>query len=123
MTNSFNMYNWRHKYITMAEIVSEAPEVDSGYYDRNRATILASIEREGFSSEDAEQLFDLMKADRLTQDEAIARWEEMKADYRSEQGEEPEYDMTSDEYEVSDLEEEASITDTMSLYEKYFNAE
>ena len=122
MTNSFNMANWRHKYITMSEIASETPEVDSGYYDRNRATILASIEREHFSAEDAEQIFDLMKADRLTQDEAIARWDEMKADYEREQGGDWEDDEMSDEYEVSDL-EEAPVTDTMSLYEKYFNAE
>ena len=86
MTNSFNMGNWRHKYITMSEIANEAVEVDSGYYDRNRATILASLEREHYSSEDAEQIFDTMKTDGLTQDEAIAAWNEMKADYKGEKG-------------------------------------
>jgi hypothetical protein len=55
----------------MSEIANEAVEVDSGYYDRNRATILASLEREHYSSEDAEQIFDIMKTDGLTQDEAI----------------------------------------------------
>jgi len=70
----------------MSEIASEAVEVDSGYYDRNRATILASLEREHYSSEDAEQIFDIMKTDGLTQGEAIATWDEMKAEYQGEKG-------------------------------------
>jgi hypothetical protein len=105
----------------MAEIVNETPEVDSGYYDRNRATILASIEREGFESQQAEEIFDLMKADKLTQDEAIVVWNEMKADYKADQGEEPEYDMPSGEPDEM-MEEETPTIDAMSLYEKYFKA-
>ena len=113
MTNSFNMGNWRHKYITMSEIANEAVEVDSGYYDRNRATILASLEREHFSSEDAEQIFDIMKTDGLTQDEAIATWNEMKADYQREKGNDGE-DETSDEYAI-DLMEEENPVDIISM--------
>ena len=109
MTNSFNMANWRHKYITMSEIANEAVEVDSGYYDRNRATILASLEREHFSSEDAEQIFDLMKADGLTQDEAITVWNEMKADYQREKGGDWEDDEMSDEYATDLIEEENPV--------------
>ena len=109
MTNSFNMANWRHKYITMSEIANEAVEVDSGYYDRNRATILASLEREHFSSEDAEQIFDLMKADGLTQDEAITVWNEMKADYQREKGGDWEDDEMSGEYADDLLEEENPV--------------
>ena len=103
MTNSFNMGNWRHKYITMSEIASEAVEVDSGYYDRNRATILASLEREHFSSEDAEQIFDLMKADGLTQDEAITAWNEMIPDYRKDQGGDREDDTMPDDLMEEDI--------------------
>jgi uncharacterized protein YdaT len=108
----------------MSEIVNETPEVDSGYYDRNRATILASIEREGFKDQKAEEIFDLMKTDGLTQDEAITAWNEMKTDYRADQNDEPEHDQTSDRYEDSYLEEkeEAPATDAMSLYEKYLKA-
>lgn len=113
MTNSFNMGNWRHKYITMSEIASEAVEVDSGYYDRNRATILASLEREHFSSEDAEQIFNIMKTDGLTQDEAITTWNEMKADYQGEKGNDGE-DETSDEYAI-DLMEEENPVDIISM--------
>jgi len=61
----------------MSEIASEAVEVDSGYYDRNRATILASLEREGFKDQEADEIFTLMKR-RLTQDEAIAQYTELK---------------------------------------------
>ena len=103
MTNSFNMGNWRHKYITMSEIASEAVEVDSGYYDRNRATILASLEREHFSSEDAEQIFDLMKADGLTQDEAITAFNEMIPDYRKDQGGDREDDTIPDDLMEEDI--------------------
>ena len=103
MTNSFNMGNWRHKYITMSEIASEAVEVDSGYYDRNRATILASLEREHYSSEDAEQIFDTMKTDGLTQDEAIAAWNEMKADYKGEKGGDREDDTIPDDLMEEDI--------------------
>ena len=114
MTNSFNMGNWRHKYITMSEIANEAVEVDSGYYDRNRATILASLEREHYTSEDAEQIFDIMKTDGLTQDEAIATWDEMKADYQREKGGSWEDDEMSDEYAV-DLMEEENPVDIISV--------
>lgn len=110
MTNSFNMGNWRHKYITMSEIASEAVEVDSGYYDRNRATILASLEREHFSSEDAEQIFNLMKTDGLTQDEAITAWNEMIPDYRKDQGGDREDDTMPD-----DLMEEENPIDIISV--------
>ena len=103
MTNSFNMGNWRHKYITMSEIASEAVEVDSGYYDRNRATILASLEREHFPSEDAEQIFDLMKADGLTQDEAITAFNEMIPDYRKDQGGHREDDTMPDDLMEEDI--------------------
>ena len=103
MTNSFNMGNWRHKYITMSEIANEAVEVDSGYYDRNRATILASLEREHYSSEDAEQIFDTMKTDGLTQDEAIAAWNEMKADYEGEKGGDREDDIMTDDLMEEDI--------------------
>ena len=103
MTNSFNMGNWRHKYITMSEIANEAVEVDSGYYDRNRATILASLEREHYSSEDAEQIFDTMKTDGLTQDEAIAAWNEMKADYEGEKGGDREDDIMPDDLMEEDI--------------------
>ena len=110
MTNSFNMGNWRHKYITMSEIANEAVEVDSGYYDRNRATILASIEREKFSSEDAEEIFNLMKTDGLTQDEAVAKYTEGKyGDYQREKGGSWEDDEMSDEYAVDLMEEENPI--------------
>ena len=114
MTNSFNMASWRHKYITMSEIVNETPEVDSGYYDRNRATILASLEREHYSSEDAEQIFDIMKTDGLTQDEAITVWDEMKADYQKEKGGSWEDDEMSDKYAV-DLIEEENPVDIISM--------
>ena len=115
MTNSFNMANWRHKYITMSEIANEAVEVDSGYYDRNRATILASIEREKFTPDDAEEIFNLMKADGLTQDEAVAEYTQGKyGDFQKEKGGSWEDDEMSDEYAV-DLMEEENPVDIISM--------
>ena len=104
MTNSFNMANWRHKYITMSEIANEAVEVDSGYYDRNRATILASIEREKFTPDDAEEIFNLMKADGLTQDEAVAEYTQGKyGDFQKEKGGDREDDTMPDDLMEEDI--------------------
>ena len=103
MTNSFNMGNWRHKYITMSEIASEAVEVDSGYYDRNRATILASLEREGFNDQEADEIFTLMKRG-LTQDEAIAEYTELKhGDFAKEKGGDREDDTMHDNLMEEDI--------------------
>jgi hypothetical protein len=50
-----------------------------------------------------------MKTDGLTQDEAIATWDEMKADYQGEKGGDREDDEMSDEYAVDLMEEENPI--------------
>ena len=103
MTNSFNMGNWRHKYITMSEIASEAVEVDSGYYDRNRATILASIKRKGFNDQEADEIFTLMKRG-LTQDEAIAEYTELKhGDFAKEKSGDRKDDIMPDDLMEEDI--------------------
>lgn len=122
MTNSFNMSNWRRKYV----LIGETDKVlDESIYQDNKMLILKSILKDDriHSEQEAEEVFDMMEKFNMTQDEAIPQYLESKSEYEMEKGGEPEYDMTSDEYEVSDLEEEAPATDTMSLYEKYFNAE
>ena len=54
-------------------------------------------------------IFDIMKTDGLTQDEAITVWDEMKADYQKEKGGSWEDDEMSDEYAVDLMEEENPI--------------
>ena len=122
MTNSFNMSNWRRKYV----LVSETDKaLDENIYQDNKMLILKSILKDDriHSEEEAMEVFDMMEKFKLSQEEAIPQYLESKYEYEKEKGEEPEHDITSDEYEVSDLEEEAPATDAMSLYEKYFNAE
>ena len=103
MTNSFNMGNWRHKYITMSEIANEAVEVDSEYYDRNKATILASIKKAGFEGQEAEEIFDLMKGG-LSQGEAIAKYAEAKyGDYQRDQGGDRKDDTMPDDLMEEDI--------------------
>jgi hypothetical protein len=87
----------------MSEIANEAVEVDSGYYDRNRATILASLEREGFNDQEADEIFTLMKRG-LTQDEAIAEYTELKhGDFAKEKGGDREDDTMPDDLMEEDV--------------------
>ncbi len=112
MINSFNITNWRHKYITMSEIVSEPQEVDSGYYDRNKDVILKSIESEGFSQEDAEDIFELMKDEGLTQADAIPRYLDQKdvLAYDREKGEDYEDNGEfSDDLEYNEINEDLDL--------------
>jgi len=87
----------------MSEIASEAVEVDSGYYDRNRATILASIKRKGFNDQEADEIFTLMKRG-LTQDEAIAEYTELKhGDFAKEKSGDRKDDIMPDDLMEEDI--------------------
>jgi hypothetical protein len=98
----------------MSEIANEAVEVDSGYYDRNRATILASLKRERFNDQEADEIFTLMKRG-LTQDEAIAQYTELKhGDFVGDKSGDREDNEMSDRY-ADDLMEEENPIDIISV--------
>lgn len=102
MTNSFNMSNWRRKYALMSETNGN---IEEDIYQDNKMLIMKSILKNPSveSETDAEQIFDLMKADGLTQDEAITAFNEMIPDYRKDQGGEREDDTMPDDLMEEDI--------------------
>lgn len=109
MTNSFNMSNWRRKYV----LVSETDKVlDENVYQDNKMLILKSILKDDriHSEEEAMEVFDMMEKFNLTQDEAIPQYLESKSDYEREKGGERE-----DDTMVDDLMEEENPIDIVSM--------
>ena len=109
MTNSFNMSNWRRKYV----LVGETDKVlDENVYQDNRMLILKSILRDDriHSEQEAEEVFDMMEKFNLTQDEAIPQYLESKSDYEREKGGDREDDTMPD-----DLMEEENPIDTITM--------
>lgn len=109
MTNSFNMSNWRRKYV----LVGETDKVlDENVYQDNRMLILKSILRDDriHSEQEAEEVFDMMEKFNLTQDEAIPQYLESKSDYEREKGGDREDDTMPD-----DLMEEENPIDIVSM--------
>ena len=96
MTNSFNMSNWRRKYV----LVGETDKVlDENVYQDNKMLILKSILRDDriHSEQEAEEVFDMMEKFNLTQDEAIPQYLESKSDYEREKGGDREDDTMPDD--------------------------
>jgi hypothetical protein len=113
MTNSFNMSNWRRKYV----LVSETDKVlDENVYQDNKMLILKSILKDDRiqSQEEAMGVFDMMEKFNMTQDEAISQYLESKYDYEREKGGDREDDETSDKY-ATDLMEEENPVDIISM--------
>ena len=113
MTNSFNMSNWRRKYV----LVSETDKVlDENIYQDNKMLILKSILKDDRiqSQEEAMEVFDMMEKFNMTQDEAISQYLESKYDYEREKGGDREDDETSDKY-ATDLMEEENPVDIISM--------
>jgi hypothetical protein len=113
MTNSFNMSNWRRKYV----LVSETDKVlDENVYQDNKMLILKSILKDDRiqSQEEATGVFDMMEKFNMTQDEAISQYLESKYDYEREKGGDREDDETSDKY-ATDLMEEENPVDIISM--------
>lgn len=109
MTNSFNMSNWRRKYV----LVGETDKVlDENVYQDNKMLILKSIVRDDriHSEEEAMEVFDMMEKFNLTQDEAIPQYLESKYDYEREKGGDRE-----DDTMVDDLMEEENPIDIVSM--------
>ena len=109
MTNSFNMSNWRRKYV----LVGETDKVlDENIYQDNKMLILKSILRDDriHSEQEAEEVFDMMEKFNLTQDEAIPQYLESKYDYEREKGGDRE-----DDTMVDDLMEEENPIDIVSM--------
>ena len=109
MTNSFNMSNWRRKYV----LVSETDKVlDENIYQDNKMLILKSILRdENIATEqEAMEVFDMMEKFNMTQEEAIAQWLESRYDYEREKGGDREDDTMPD-----DLMEEENPVDIISM--------
>jgi len=109
MTNSFNMSNWRRKYV----LVGETDKVlDENMYQDNKMLILKSILRDDRiqSEEEAMEVFDMMEKFNMTQDEAIPQYLESKYDYEREKGGDVE-----DDTMVDDLMEEKNPIDIVSL--------
>ena len=108
MTNSFNMSNWRRKYV----LVGETDKVlDENIYQDNKMLILKSILRDDRiqSEQEAMEVFDMMEKFNMTQDEAISQYLESKYDYEKEKGGDREDDETSDKYAVDLMEEENPV--------------
>lgn len=109
MTNSFNMSNWRRKYV----LVSETDKVlDENVYQDNKMLILKSIVRDDRiqSEQEAMEVFDMMEKFNMTQDEAISQYLESKYDYEKEKGGDREDDTMPD-----DLMEEENPVDIISV--------
>ena len=109
MTNSFNMSNWRRKYV----LVGETDKVlDENVYQDNKMLILKSILRDDriHSEQEAEEVFDMMEKFNLTQDEAIPQYLESKSDYEREKGGD-----RGDDTMPDDLMEEENPIDTITM--------
>ena len=109
MTNSFNMSNWRRKYV----LVSETDKVlDENVYQDNKMLILKSIVRDDRiqSEQEAMEVFDMMEKFNMTQDEAISQYLESKYDYEKEKGGDRDDDTMPD-----DLMEEENPVDIISM--------
>ena len=109
MTNSFNMSNWRRKYV----LVGETDKVlDENVYQDNKMLILKSILKDDriHSEEEAMEVFDMMDKFNLTQDEAILQYLEVKAEYEKEKGGERE-----DDTMIDNLMEEENPVDIVSM--------
>ena len=109
MTNSFNMSNWRRKYV----LVSETDKVlDENIYQDNKMLILKSIlkDKNITTEEDAMAIFDMMEKFDLTQEEAIAQWLESKYEFEKDKGGDREDDTMPD-----DLMEEENPVDIISM--------
>ena len=109
MTNSFNMSNWRRKYV----LVSETDKVlDENIYQDNKMLILKSILKdENIATEqEAMEVFDMMEKFDMTQEEAIAQWLESKYEYEKGKGGDRGDDTIPD-----DLMEEENPVDIISM--------
>ncbi len=109
MTNSFNMSNWRRKYV----LVSETDKVlDENIYQDNKMLILKSILKdENIATEqEAMEVFDMMEKFDMTQEEAIAQWLESKYEYEKEKGGD-----RGDDTMPDDLMEEENPVDIISM--------
>lgn len=109
MTNSFNMSNWRRKYV----LVGETDKVlDENVYQDNKMLILKSILKDDriHSEEEAMEVFDMMDKFNLTQDEAIPQYLELKSEYEKEKGGERE-----DDTMIDNLMEEENPIDIISM--------
>jgi hypothetical protein len=109
MTNSFNMSNWRRKYV----LVSETDKVlDENVYQDNKMLILKSIVRDDRiqSEEEAMKVFDMMEKFNMSQDQAIDQYLESKYEYEKEKGGDREDDTMPD-----DLMEEENPVDIISV--------
>jgi len=109
MTNSFNMSNWRRKYV----LVGETDKVlDENVYQDNKMLILKSILRDDRiqSEEEAMEVFDMMEKFNLTQAEAIPQYLESNYGYEKEKGGDRE-----DDTMVDDLMEEENPIDIVSM--------
>lgn len=109
MTNSFNMSNWRRKYV----LVSETDKVlDENVYQDNKMLILKSILKDDriHSEEEAMEVFDMMEKFNIAQDQAIDQYLESKYEYEKEKGGDREDDTMAD-----DLMEEKNPIDIISM--------
>lgn len=109
MTNSFNMSNWRRKYV----LVSETDKVlDENVYQDNKMLILKSIIKDDriHSEEEAMAVFDMMEKFNMSQDQAIDQYLESKYEYEKEKGGDREDDTMPDS-----LMEEENPIDIISM--------